>query len=93
MCASTGIVREFPLGLAVFMENKGMELLLHCLIYDYEKVNIKALFLLSNISNSISSHLTGAVYVCVYMHVVHMCHMLVHYFVCILILIIILYMM
>lgn len=86
MCASTGIVREFPPGLVVFMENKGMELLLHCLIYDYEKVNIKALFLLSNISSNISSHITGTVYVCVCVHAVHMCvhvRMLVHHFVCV----------
>jgi len=67
VCACTGIVREFPPGLAVFMESNGMELLLHCLVCDYEKVNIKALFLLSNISTNISSHITGMC-VCVCMH-------------------------
>jgi len=45
----------------VFMENKGMELLLQCLICDHEKVNIKALFLLANISKSVSSHITGTI--------------------------------
>ncbi|XP_065884765.1 uncharacterized protein [Dysidea avara] len=53
------IVREFPPGLEVFMENKGMELLLHCLVCEYEKVIIKALFLLRSISNkTVSSYIT-----------------------------------
>ena len=63
--ASIGIVREFPPGLEVFMENKGMELLLHCLVCEYEKVIIKALFLLRSISNkTVSSYITGITCVC-----------------------------
>ena len=42
-----------------FIHHKGMELLLHCLSSDHDKLIIKALFLLTSISASISDHVSG----------------------------------
>lgn len=42
-----------------FIHHKGIELLTHCLSLDHDKLVIKALFLLTSISSSISKHING----------------------------------
>ena len=42
-----------------FIHHKGMELLLHCLSSDHDKLIIKALFLLTSISAGVSDHVSG----------------------------------
>ena len=56
---ATGIIREFPPALGDFIHHKGVELLLHCLSSDIDKLIIKALFLLTSISSSIKDHING----------------------------------
>lgn len=54
-----GIVREFPPAMDDFVYHKGVELLMDCLSSDDDKLIIKALFLLTSISSSISNHING----------------------------------
>jgi len=54
---NTGIIREYPPAMEDFIHHKGIELLTHCLLSDHDKLVIKALFLLTSISNSISEHI------------------------------------
>lgn len=56
---TAGIIREFLPALGDFVQHKGIELLMHCLSSDCDKLVIKALFLLTSICNSISDHING----------------------------------
>ena len=57
--ATAGIIREFPPAMGDFLQHKGIELLLHCLSCDHDKLIIKALFLLTSISANIRGHISG----------------------------------
>ena len=59
LIVTTGIIREFPPAMGDFIHHKGMELLLHCLSSDHDKLIIKALFLLTSISTSVIDHISG----------------------------------
>ena len=65
MIFTAGIVREFPPAMGDFIQHGGVELLVHCLSCDHDKLIIKALFLLTSIASGISNHINGQLSWCV----------------------------